>query len=71
MMLNTWGKTHNAANPVKGLTQQDLQYLDEAAGFLNSITKEYDKLLGSTKTYKQGNKAKGIKKGDTIVRGAH
>ena len=71
MMLNTWGKTHNAANTVKELTQQDLQYLDEAAGFLNSITKEYDKLLGSTKTYKQGNKAKGIKKGDTIVRGAH
>lgn len=70
-MLNIWGATHNATNVIKGLTQEDLQYLDQAAGFLNSITKEYDKLLGSIRTYKQGNKAKGIKKGDSIVRDAH
>lgn len=71
IMLNIWGTTHSATNTIKGLTRQDLQYLDEAAGFLNSITKEYDKLLGSIKTYKQGNKARGIKKGDSIVRDAH
>lgn len=68
-MLRIWSTTHVAST--ENLSASEMQYLDQAAGFLNSITNAYNDLLGSTKIYKVGNKAKGITKGQQVTRDAH